>query len=49
MIALAWPWGVGQDAAFAFPPWSTPLPEESYYVACVDLKLMAPMSRSSER
>lgn len=46
MIVLAWPWDVGQDAAF--PSWSTPLPEKSYSVACVDLKLMALKSRSSE-
>lgn len=46
MIVLAWPWDVGQDSAF--PSWSSPLPEKSYYVARVDLKLMALMSQSSE-
>lgn len=47
MIVLVWPWDVGEDSAF--PPWSTTLPEKSDYIAYIDLKPMALMSRSSER
>ena len=47
MIVLVWPWDVGEDSAF--PPWSTPVPEKSYSIAYVDLKLMALISQSSER